>query len=260
MLSYQHGFHAGNLADVHKHALLAVALAYLTRKDKPLSYIETHAGRGRYDLHSDQAQKTGEAAAGVARVDDWFAPDHPYAQARAHIAAQHGESAYPGSPALAQYLLRQEGSCVDTMHLCELHPQEFEHLKANMRGSGAHVHKADGLAQAQSICPPTPRRGMVVIDPSYEVKSEFTALPDAIAKLHRKWNVGVIALWYPILTTGAHAPLVAGLKARDFPQMLIHEVQFPPAREGHRMTGSGMAFINTPWGVHDEAARLTALF
>jgi 23S rRNA (adenine2030-N6)-methyltransferase len=96
MLSYQHGFHAGNLADVQKHALMAVMIDYLTRKDKPLSYIETHAGRGLYDLQGSQAQKTGEAAAGILKVDKWFKPDHPYARARKTVADAHGKNMYPG--------------------------------------------------------------------------------------------------------------------------------------------------------------------
>ena len=106
MLSYQHAYHAGNLADVHKHALLSSALDYLTRKDKALSYFETHAGRGLYHLDGIEARKTGEAAKGIARVADWFATDHPYARARAVVAAAHGAAAYPGSPLIAAALLR----------------------------------------------------------------------------------------------------------------------------------------------------------
>ena len=106
MLSYQHIFHAGNPADVHKHALLCAMLNYMTRKDKPLSYLETHAGRGLYDLSSDAALKTGEAAAGIAALTDKFAPDHPYIKALATLRDRHGPSAYAGSPMLAALSLR----------------------------------------------------------------------------------------------------------------------------------------------------------
>ncbi|AJE47348.1 23S rRNA (adenine(2030)-N(6))-methyltransferase RlmJ [Celeribacter indicus] len=255
MLSYQHGFHAGNLADVHKHALLAVALDYMTRKDKPLSYLETHAGRGLYDLAAEQAAKTGEAAEGILKVADWFAPDHPYARARAAVAAAQGPTIYPGSPAIAAALLRDS----DRMHLAELHPQEHARLEAAMARSGAHVMREDGLAAANRLLPPTPRRGLMLIDPSYEVKSDYATLPGAIAKLHRKWNVGVIALWYPVLATAAHLAMREAIVAAH-PDALAHEVRFPPARAGHGMIGSGMIVINPPWGLAGEAERLSALF
>lgn len=260
MLSYQHGFHAGNLADVQKHSLLAVMLDYLTRKDKPLSYVETHAGRGLYDLDGAQAQKTGEADQGIRKVATWFDDAHPYTKARVAIAEHYGDTTYPGSPAIAQALLRES----DHMHLAELHPGEFEHLKEAMRGplgqSGLHIVKQDGFEFAQSLCPPTPRRGLCLIDPPYEIKSDYGFIPTFIEKLHRKWNVGVIALWYPILTGGAHRPMINALLAQNLPDVLHHEVQFPPAREGHGMIGSGMFIVNTPWGTGDEAKRLSGLF
>ena len=128
MLSYQHLYHAGNLADVQKHALLAWMLDYLTLKDKPLSYIETHAGRGLYDLGADEALKTGEAAAGIARMENRFAPDHPYRRRLAEVRIQFGPMAYPGSPLIAALSLR-EG---DTVHLAELHPQEHRALVENL--------------------------------------------------------------------------------------------------------------------------------
>ncbi|MCA0043863.1 23S rRNA (adenine(2030)-N(6))-methyltransferase RlmJ [Celeribacter litoreus] len=254
MLSYQHGFHAGNLADVQKHALMAVTLDYMTRKDKPLSYIETHAGRGLYDLSGVQAEKTGEAREGILKVADWFGADHPYTKARERIAEEFGETIYPGSPALAQALFRD----MDTIHLAELHPGENEKLQDAL--PFAHVVKEDGFAFAQSICPPTPRRGVLLIDPPYEIKSDYATIPTFISKLHRKWNVGVIALWYPILTTGAHVQMTRALEAANFPGFLKHEVRFPPAREGHGMIGSGMIFVNAPYGLTDEVTRLTGLF
>ncbi|WP_434287132.1 23S rRNA (adenine(2030)-N(6))-methyltransferase RlmJ [Celeribacter sp. SCSIO 80788] len=256
MLSYQHGFHAGNLADVQKHGLLATALDYMTQKDKPVSYIETHAGRGLYDLAGNQAQKTGEAAEGILKVADWFGAEHPYTRARETVAGRHGPTIYPGSPAIAAALLRE----IDTIHLAELHPGEFDHLKTAMRGTGAHLVKEDGFALAQSLCPPTPRRGMILIDPPYEIKTDYATIPGFIAKLHRKWNVGVIALWYPILTTGAHVAMTRALEASALPGFLKHEVRFPPAREGHGMIGSGMIFVNAPWGLAEEGARLSGLF
>lgn len=262
MLSYQHIYHAGNLADVQKHALLARMLAYLTQKDKPLSYLETHAGRGLYQLDAAEAVKTGEAEAGISRLlnDALLAQDHPLAEAIAKTRAPHGAAAYPGSPMIAAHLLR-EG---DSLNFAELHPQENAALRQAMRphakGGRVRVHQQDGFELALSLAPPTPRRGMLLIDPSYEIKRDYAQIPGHIAKLHRKWNVGVIALWYPILTDGAHKPMLNALEAQDLPGVLRHEVRFPPAREGHRMVGSGMFIVNAPYGTEDEAQRLTKLF
>jgi len=257
MLSYQHLYHAGNLADVHKHALMAAALDYLTRKDKPLSYLETHSGRGLYALDAPEAIKTGEAAAGIARVEKlgWFAPDHPYTRALKATRAAHGSNAYPGSPMLAAQLLRP----IDSIQLCELHPQEFAALREAMAPHGGIFHQKDGLQMALALCPPTPRRGILLIDPSWEVKTDYETIPKLIGQVARKWNVGIIALWYPILASGIERTMVRKIAA-DHPEALISEVRFPPAREGHGMIGSGMVFLNPPWGLEGEAKRLEGLF
>ncbi|QIZ80520.1 23S rRNA (adenine(2030)-N(6))-methyltransferase RlmJ [Thalassovita gelatinovora] len=258
MLSYQHIYHAGNLADVQKHALLARMLSYMTVKDKPLSYFETHAGRGLYALDAAEAVKTGEASAGIDAVEalGWFSQDHPYMAALTQVRAQYGGRSYPGSPVLAAQLLRPQ----DRMTLAELHPREFEALDRTMNGTGARCLKQDGFEMLLAATPPEPRRGLVLIDPSYELKSDYDMLPGFVAKLHRKWNVGVVALWYPILTSGAHQPMLQALEAKDLPGVLRHEVQFGPARPGHRMIGSGLYLINTPFGTSDEADRLSTLF
>ena len=254
MLSYQHAYHAGNLADVHKHAALAWMLAYLTAKPKPLSYIETHAGRGLYDLSAPEAQKTGEAAQGIGRAARWFDDDHPYAQALAATRAAHGAAAYPGSPLIASSLLRPE----DRLHLAEAHPAEHAALMRALPWERQIRHE-DGFAMARALVPPTPRRGLMMIDPSYELPADYDRLPDFIARMARKWPVGVIVLWYPILRDARHGRLLAALEAAH-PEALRHEVAFPPARAGHRMTGSGLFVLNPPWGLEAEAARLSARF
>ncbi len=251
MLSYQHIYHAGNLADVQKHALLAWMLDYLTQKDKPLTYIETHAGRGLYDLGSAEAVKTGEAAAGIARIEARIAADHPYRRRLAEIRARFGPQAYPGSPLIAALSLRDG----DPMHLAELHPQEHAALTRNLGPWGAHIHQRDGFELALAVCPPTPRRGLMLIDPSYEVKADYDRIPKIITQIARKWNVGIISLWYPILTDAPHRQMLADLTAA-FPDALRAEVGFPPAREGHRMAGSGLFTINPPYGMAEEAARI----
>lgn len=255
MLSYQHAYHAGNAADVQKHALLAWIIATMADKPKAMTYIETHAGRGLYALDAPEAVKTGEAAGGVARLASRFAPDHPYRRCLDAVRAAHGPAAYPGSPVIAGLLLR----VFDRIVLAELHPQEYAALATAMAPFEAEVRQEDGLALARAVCPPTPRRGLLVIDPSYEVKDDYARLPGVIAELARKWPVGVIVLWYPILTGGAHGPMLTALE-RAHPGALRHEVRFPPVRDGHRMVGSGMFVINPPWRLDEEAARISALF
>lgn len=255
MLSYQHIYHAGNPADVHKHALLASMLRYLTRKDKPLSYLETHSGRGLYQLDAAEAQKTGEAEAGITALRSKFDADHPYVQALQAIRAEHGPRAYPGSPLLASTLLRKG----DRLHLAELHPQEYAALSNTMLHK-AKCHNQDGFEMAHKVAPPEPRRGLLLIDPSYEVKSDYDTIPAQIAKLHKKWNVGVIALWYPLLTSDAHGPMVSQLEQGKFAGALRHEVRFPPVRAGHGMIGSGMFVLNAPYGTEAECASLNAVF
>lgn len=258
MLSYQHIYHAGNPADVHKHALLCGMLSYLTAKDKPLSYLETHAGRGLYQLDAPEALKTGEASAGIGAVlaRGGMAADHPYLGALAEVRASHGPAAYAGSPLLAAQFLRAD----DHMHLAELHPQEHAALEFAMSPYGARVHHRDGFDMAQAICPPSPRRGLMLIDPSYEVKTDYETIPDQIAKLHRKWNVGIICLWYPILTGKVHGPMLAALEAQNLPGALRHEVRFAPVRAGHRMVGSGLFIVHAPFGTEQDAQRLNKVF
>ena len=255
MLSYQHHYHAGNAADVHKHAVLAWVLDYLTRKPKPLSYIETHAGRGLYDLGDAAAVKTGEAALGVGRLAERFAADHPFWRCLDAMRARYGEAAYPGSPLIAAQGLRA-GDC---LHLAELHPGEYVHLRAAMTPYQAHVRRADGLEMAHSLCPPTPRRGLMLLDPSYEVKADYDALPRHLVRIARAWNVGILMLWYPILGSGSHAGMLAALRAA-FPDALRHEVPVPARGPGRGMSGSGLFVINPPYGLADETARISEIF
>lgn len=255
MLSYQHGYHAGNLADVHKHNLLAWVLQYLTKKDKPLSYLETHAGRGLYDLTDAAAIKTGEAAQGIMRASNWFDDSHPYAQVLQRTKAKHGKTAYPGSPVIAAELLRP----IDDIHLAELHPQEFEALQTHMSEYGGIFRQRDGWDMAMSLCPPEPRRGVLMVDPSFEVKADYDNIPSFFANIHRKWNVGVLILWYPILTEGPHEPMTKALQAA-IPDAITHEVSFPPARPGHRMIGSGLFVVNPPYGFAQACEDVTTLF
>ncbi|MEM7641781.1 MAG: 23S rRNA (adenine(2030)-N(6))-methyltransferase RlmJ [Pseudomonadota bacterium] len=256
MLSYQHGYHAGNAADVHKHVLLAAALDYLGRKDKPFTYLETHAGRGLYDLSDAAARKTGEASQGVERLLARFPATHPWRRIVEAERAATGPTAYPGSPRIAARLARPG----DRLHLAELHPREHDALVAAMADRpGVSIHRRDGLEMAKALTPPDPRRGLMLIDPSWEVRADYQHLAKLLPVIHGKWNVGVLMLWYPILADGRHRPMVDALRGA-LPDALIHEVAFPPARDGHGMRGSGMVVVNPPWGLDAEIPHLDAAF
>ncbi len=245
MLSYQHIYHAGCPADVHKHAVLSSLISKMVEKDKPLSYMETHAGRGVYDLQSAEAVKTGEAKDGIFRFFKRADVSHPYFKLIADMASQYGDGIYPGSPMVANCLLRDN----DQMHLMELHPQEHYALKGNfLRDKNVHVHKRDGYEGVMAISPPNPRRGVVLIDPSFEVKSEYDQAAEFIIKLHKKWAEAVIMLWYPILEAGNHESMVDRLQNADLPKYIKSEVRVT----SKGMRGSGVIMINAPYGVDEE--------
>jgi 23S rRNA (adenine2030-N6)-methyltransferase len=237
MLSYQHAYHAGNPADLMKHDALARLLAALTRKARPITYMETHAGRGLYDLTAPEALKTGEAAEGILKVD---LPPGPYADALAAVRAQHGPMAYPGSPLIARTLLR-EG---DRLHLMELHPAEHTALKAALNGPGVAIHRRDGFEGALALSPPTPRKGLVLIDPSYEIKTDYAAVPEFVRKLLAKWPEATVLIWYPLLPDGRQARLVEAMASLPHQR---HEARFDQGR-GKGMAGSGLIGVNLPHG------------
>lgn len=242
MLSYLHGYHAGNQADLHKHAVLAALLATMTQNAAPMSYIETHAGAGLYDLGGAEARKTGEAAAGIGRLRIGR-PADPYFGAIAAARARFGPDAYPGSPWIARRQLR---AC-DRIWLFELHPREHPALRRHLRAPNVRVARRDGFAGALALAPPMPRRGLVFIDPSYEVKDEYGRTADFIAALLRVWPGAAVLLWYPLLPDDRHAPMTAALLDLLPPRLQGDERRFPPIRE-RGLTGSGLLLLNAPEG------------
>lgn len=237
MLSYQHSYHAGNPADVQKHDALARVLTKLTEKARPITYMETHAGRGLYDLGAPEALKTGEAQFGIEATT----PSGAYGKALAEIRSIHGPKAYPGSPLIARTLLRD----IDRMHLMELHPTEHAALRKSLKGKGAAIHKRDGYEGVLAISPPTPRKGLVLIDPSYEVKTEYQAVPSFIRKLVKRWPEVTILIWYPILPDAHHKTLLKAIAPHPFQ---LWEVPVDMGK-GKGMTGSGMIGVNLPYGL-----------
>ena len=246
VLSYLHSFHAGCQADVHKHRALVGLLRHLINKPRPITYMETHAGRGLYDLASPQAQKTGEAKDGIGKLLDGnhHADDDPYLQLVEEIRKMHGDTAYPGSPSIARLLLR----ATDSLHLMELHPAEYPALKRLMKGSGAHIHHRDGYEGVLALSPPTPRRGMVLIDPSFEVKDEYLDVAKFIPALIKKWPEAVVMLWYPLLAEEHHQGMILRLTGAGLPDTEIHETMFTGSEDARGMRGSGLFLVNKPYG------------
>jgi 23S rRNA (adenine2030-N6)-methyltransferase len=258
MLSYQHIYHAGCLADVHKHAALALVLTKMVDKPKALSYIETHAGRGVYDITCVEAEKTGEAKSGIIKflADNKLPLQHPYLKTIAASKAAHGKNFYPGSAYIAKNILGEN----DQIVLMEMHPKEYAALKNNMRGTNIHTHKRDGYAGALAISPPQPRRGIVFIDPSYEKKVEYEIMADYISKLNKKWPQAVILLWYPILNAGLHDSMCQKIKALSLPKFWQQEVSFNKTGRIGVMQGSGLICINTPFGIDSELEDISGWF
>lgn len=255
MLSYRHGFHAGNFADVLKHSLLALAVNALKQKDKPFVYIDTHAGAGKYSLKSEFAQKTGEYQEGIARI--WNQPQVPD-ELRDYLAAIRAENTgqllrYPGSPQLVRRLIRPQ----DRMQLSELHGSDFEALQQLYAGDKqVAVAKEDGLAMLLKKLPPIQRRGLILIDPSYEVKADYNKVVEALQQAHRRFATGIFALWYPVIERATTEKLLQRIADTGIASQLRIEHCVAPDGAVRGMTGSGMLLINPPWRLDEQAANV----
>ncbi|WP_137387794.1 23S rRNA (adenine(2030)-N(6))-methyltransferase RlmJ [Rhodoligotrophos defluvii] len=242
MLSYQHGYHAGGPADVHKHAALARMLDKVARERMPCTYVETHAGRGLYSLNSPEARKTGEAERGIlARLREGAKLPEPYRRAIRMTRAAYGPNAYPGSPMIARLILRP----IDHLHLMELHPQEFAALRQSVAGPGIRVLRQDGLDAALALLPPRQGSGFLFIDPSYEVKAEYAAVASFVQKVIARWPDARLLLWYPILEQGLHELMIEKLERMRLPGHEHDRVYFP-AEISPRLRGSGLIGLNMP--------------
>jgi 23S rRNA (adenine2030-N6)-methyltransferase len=256
MLSYQHSYHAGGPADVHKHLALTLILTQLTAKPKPAAVVDLYAGNGVYAVTAPEAQKTGEYQDGIARL--WDLSDPPPALAAYLEAVKRLNpgvlSLYPGSPEIARQLLRDG----DQIVLNELHPGAFTALK-RWAGHDAriNIHKRDGLEAMLALVPPKVRRGLVLVDPSFEMKSDYAEIPVRLGKAVEKWREGVFMVWYPILADARHQPLLAGLAAIPVPSFCA-ELSLTAGDKGLR--GTGIVVLNPPWKFDaDMAAAGTAL-
>ncbi|NQZ31631.1 MAG: 23S rRNA (adenine(2030)-N(6))-methyltransferase RlmJ [Oceanospirillaceae bacterium] len=256
MLSYQHSYHAGNFADVHKHLCLSLILDSLNKKAKPWSYFETHAGTARYDLEGEQAQKTAEYLSGIGRIYDLKLPPLFYSYLNVVKGMNTKGSSlayYPGSPLIASEAVR-EG---DKIALMELHPGEYQQLKAVFRrNDDVAVHHRDGFEGVMSLLPPKPNRGLILIDPSYEVKTEYQQVAKFIIKAHQRWSNGCYMIWYPLLKAANHQAMLRKLRLSGIRKILKAEMCVK-SDDDDRMYGTGLLVINPPWQLDEQLKRVS---
>ncbi len=256
MLGYRHIFHAGNHADILKHAVLTLTLQALLRKDKPFVYIDTHAGPGRYALDDVRALRTGEFQDGIGR---WWPPAASVPALAPLLSIVHDLNPegtlrhYPGSPLIAQRLLRP----ADRMVLMELHPADHQALHLAFGGSAAvKVERGDAFERLKAYLPPPERRGMVFIDPPYELKSDYSRVVELLVDAHRRWATGVYLLWFPVLSRLAAQRFVERIAATGIPRQLCLEYLPHEAGAGVNLQGSGMVIINPPFKLDVDLAAL----
>ncbi|USO01113.1 MAG: 23S rRNA (adenine(2030)-N(6))-methyltransferase RlmJ [Alphaproteobacteria bacterium] len=245
-LSYQHCYHAGNFADIHKHLWLIATLRDLHKNHQSIFWIDTHAGRGLYDLNAPESLKTQEASFGILKGFEtslsWF-DSHIHQTYKNIIHAfnpQGGVSHYPGSPLIAAHLLRKN----DRIACCELHPQEFIHLR-RVLGTYPNVairHK-DITKELLHLMPPPGTAGGMLVDPSYEIKAEYDTIPLLLIRAHHKWPQGVFILWYPILSAGRHNRIIDIISGQLPPHYYTIDECQAPYIPGGRMLGSGIIRI-----------------
>lgn len=238
MLSYQHMYHAGSIADVHKHMVLLEILQYLTKNKSNIHYYETHAGRGLYNLESQESKKTQESLYGIKRMlkDKTFLDFNNFLSLLAKIHKKYGRDFYPGSPFIAEMVLRN----IDEMYLMELHPKEISELRKNIKN--ANIYHKNGYDNLLSILR---KDSAILIDPSYEIKQEYQLIPDFINKVYNKFPSNIIMLWYPILRSGHYKKMQEGLLSANFPNNYSCEIIYPE-REYFRMLGTGLFIVNLP--------------
>ena len=252
MLSYRHAFHAGNHADVLKHLVLVQLTSYLTQKDKPFWYIDTHAGAGAYALDSGYAVKLCEYKDGIGRL--WTRNDLPealagYVELVRKLNPDRRLQAYPGSPYFALWTMREQ----DRLRLFELHSKDARLLQENFKDAGRQViiEPTDGFAGLKSLLPPAPRRALVLMDPSYEEKQDYERVFHELRDALTRFPGGTYALWYPQLTRLDAHELPQRLKRLPAKSWLHVALRVnEPSKDGFGMHGSGMFILNPPWTLH----------
>jgi len=256
LLSYRHAFHAGNFADVLKHSVLTLVLEYMVRKDKGFTYIDSHSGAAMYSLNDEYAQKTGEYKDGIAKIlavsndEDFPEALMPYVELLQKLNIENSElEIYPGSPGIAKQFMRRQ----DSAHLFELHPTDIQHLtEFCTRWNKSHVKQSDGYKGILGLIPPPSRRGVVLIDPPYELKEDYTKAVKTIVKAYRKFTSGTYILWYPVVTRERINAMEKDFSRSEVKNLLHVEFCLHPDSEEYGMTGTGLFIVNPPWQLESQ--------
>lgn len=250
MLSYRHAFHAGNFADVLKHSVLSLVLDYMTRKEKGFCYIDSHSGAGMYQLADEYSQKTGEYKNGIAKIiNDENAPEplEPYLSLinTLNLSPSNGElDIYPGSPGIAKAFVRRQ----DSSHLFELHPTDIQHLEEFcQRWRKVFVKQSDGYKGVLGLLPPPSRRGVVLIDPPYELKEDYQKAVKTIIKAYTKFSTGTYILWYPVVRRELVEQMSETFTNSSVKNLLQVEFCLESDTDEYGMTGTGLFIVNPPW-------------
>lgn len=291
MLSYQHAFHAGNHADILKHFVLSFALDSLNKKDKPYTFFDTHSGSGLYDLYDNRSLKTGEAQKGILSLLEKHSQgqtlNNPDFDSYLNLVKNFTDkNYYPGSPLIEFSKMRSQ----DFLILSELHPQEIENLRKNIKKAGSEnpdknpekianpsvqIHNRSGWEMLKALTPPKTKRGGVLIDPSYEETADYSDSASTILTVHKKWSNGIILLWYPLLVHRSELiatmieEITSGVKAQNENTEVLRLELTVNDKNAHkevslaqnaaenektpRLYGSGMLVINAPWKLKESA-------
>lgn len=253
-MNYRHIYHAGNFADVLKHAVLARLVRYLQNKDKAFRVLDTHAGIGLYDLTSEEAQKTGEWQTGIGKLMEADLPApiaellEPYLDAVKELNPEGGVKFYPGSPKLARMLFRPQ----DRLSAMELHPDDSRALARLFEGDyQVRVTELDGWLSLGAHLPPKEKRGLILVDPPFELENEYQRLADGLNKAYRRFSTGTYCLWYPLKKGAPIKDFHERLQSLDIPKMLCAELSVKSDRlDG--LSGSGLIIVNPPYTLKDE--------
>ena len=252
MLSYRHSYHAGNHADVLKHIVLTLCINALKEKEKPFLYLDTHSGAGRYLLKSEHSEKTGEYLSGINLL--WQQPNIPellntYLSVIKRYNPFSELKYYPGSPLIAKQLLRQQ----DKLNLTELHPTDYPLLRQEFsKDKRAKVLREDGFAQLKSKLPHEFRRGIILIDPSYEIKDDYKIIPKALFEAYKRFATGVYLIWYPVVSRTQTQKMIDSIIKLGIRRISQFELAIKPDNNQKGMTASGMLVINPPWKLHEQ--------
>ena len=259
-MNYRHAFHAGNFADVLKHVVLMMLVEQLKKKTAPFLFLDTHAGRGTYDLSESQAQRSGEYRSGIGRLLDAREASLP-AEIAAYVrlvrdAAGKGHSAitaYPGSPVIVARLKR----ATDRMVLVEKLPKEADALRAALgRQRLVSVVEGDGYAALKAHLPPRENRGLVLIDPTYESDLEFDHVLAGLELAHERWPTGTFCIWYPLTDRAGPVRFHRGLERSGIHKVLDVSLRVLPPDAKVGMSGAGLTIVNPPWQLDDRLREL----